>query len=106
MYILKCHPVCTAACLAREPLAEILFSSVGDFAHYPNFENKGVRTKVTFIDYKADVEKDFFMGRFKELFSLSHWSYGSVGCDGCLDWKKVYSPGEEFSHLGGDPRKR
>ncbi|MBR6692164.1 MAG: hypothetical protein IKL75_05965 [Bacteroidaceae bacterium] len=71
-------------------------------AHYPNFENKGVRTKVTFIDYKADVEKDFFMGRFKELFSLSHWRYGSVGCDGCLDWKKVYSPGEEFSHLGGD----
>lgn len=50
--------------------------------------------------------KDFFMGRFKELFSLSHWRYGSVGCDGCLDWKKVYSPGEEFSHLGGDPRKR
>lgn len=50
--------------------------------------------------------KDFFMGRFKELFSLSHWRYGSVGYDGCLDWKKVYSPGEEFSHLGGDSRKR
>ena len=29
-------------------------------AHYPNYESKGIRTKITFIDKNADEEKDFF----------------------------------------------
>lgn len=60
-------------------------------AHFPNFENGGKRTKITFIDNNAEQEKDFFMGRFKELFAVSKWTV-----DG-----KVNEP-QGVEHLGGD----
>lgn len=69
-------------------------------AHYPNYEEKGIRTKITFIDSNAAEEMEFFMGRFKDLFSLSHWRYGNVD-DGCLVWEKDHEV-SACSHLGGD----
>lgn len=69
-------------------------------AHYPNFEEKQRRTKITFIDKNASEEKEFFMGRFKELFSLSHWCYGNV-IDDTLVWEKVNELCPKW-HLGGD----
>ncbi|MBR0339156.1 MAG: hypothetical protein IIX40_03070, partial [Alistipes sp.] len=69
-------------------------------AHYPNFDSKGIRTKITFIDKAANEEKDFFMGRFKDLFALSHWSYGNIEED------KVKLASQDvlhnYEHLGGD----
>ncbi len=44
-------------------------------AHYPNFENKGVRSRITFIDKNAKEEMNFFMGRYKTLFQLARWRY-------------------------------
>lgn len=70
-------------------------------AHYPNYETKKVRTKVTFIDKNATEEKDFFMGRFKELFALSHWRYGDVDDKGALMWRKPHIP-SGGDYLGGD----
>ncbi len=71
-------------------------------AHYPNYEKKKIRTKITFIDKNAAEEKDFFMGRFKELFSLSHWRYGDV-CDNNsrVKWHKTHIP-SGYKYLGGD----
>lgn len=69
-------------------------------AHYPNYENKNVRTKITFIDKNAAEEKNFFMGRFKELFALSHWRYGEVDNDS-LAWEKSHTP-SDLDYLGGD----
>lgn len=69
-------------------------------AHYPNYENKNVRTKITFIDKNAAEEKNFFMGRFKELFELSHWRYGEVD-NNSLAWKKSHTP-SDLDYLGGD----
>lgn len=69
-------------------------------AHYPNYESKNVRTKITFIDKNATEEKDFFMGRFKELFALSHWRYGEVDNDS-LAWCKSHTP-SGLDYLGGD----
>lgn len=54
-------------------------------AHYPNFEENGIKTKITFIDKNAAEEKDFFIGRFKNLFELSSWKYG-VACGDILEW--------------------
>ena len=73
------------------------------FAHYPNFVSKGIRTKITFIDKKAHEEKDFFMGRFKNLFALSNWRYGTIEEDK-LTWsdKEKHTPSAEYNHLGGD----
>ncbi len=70
-------------------------------AHYPNYtEQNKIRTKITFVDKNAAVEKDFFMGRFKELFRLSNWRYGAVE-DGKLAWGEPHKP-EGCDHLGGD----
>ena len=42
------------------------------------------------------------MGRFKELFELSHWRYGSVD-NGKLNWSQSHSPLlYKYKHLGGD----
>ena len=73
-------------------------------AHYPNFDKKKIRTKITFIDKNAKEEKDFFMGRFKNLFALSHWCYGAVDDNGVLKWKPQNDIQIQFKyqHLGGD----
>lgn len=69
-------------------------------AHFPNYESKGKRSRITFIDKNADVEKEFFMGRFKELFTLSHWRYGAVA-DDKIKWEA--EPKFKLQeHLGGD----
>lgn len=70
-------------------------------AHYPNFDSKGIRTKITFIDKAANEEKDFFMGRFKELFALSHWRYGNVEGEE-INWDDENIPSSKYEHLGGD----
>lgn len=69
-------------------------------AHYPNFHEQGIKTKITFIDKNAAEEKDFFIGRFKNLFELSTWKYG-VACGDILEWvneNKASAP----DYLGGD----
>lgn len=73
-------------------------------AHYPNFAQKNIRTKITFIDKNAKEEKDFFMGRFKNLFALSHWRYGSVDEEGILKWKPQndIQIKNTYHYLGGD----
>lgn len=70
-------------------------------AHYPNYEQKKIRTKITFVDENASQEKDFFMGRFKELFQLSHWRYGFVDAKDELIWQKPHVP-KDCDYLGGD----
>ena len=73
-------------------------------AHYPNYAQKNIRTKITFIDKNAKEEKDFFMGRFKELFALSHWRYGTVDEEGILKWKPQndIQIKNTYHYLGGD----
>ena len=45
-------------------------------AHHPNFKpENGRRTRITFIDPNADSEKDFFMGRFQNMFNLTRHRY-------------------------------
>lgn len=68
-------------------------------AHFPNYETKKIRTKITFIDKNAAEEMNFFKGRFKELFTLSNWRYDHAG--DYLVWKKTYTP-HGFDYLGGD----
>lgn len=71
-------------------------------AHYPNYnEEKKIRTKITFIDKNSNEEKDFFVGRFKELFALSHWRTGSLDEKDELVWNTPHFP-KGFDHLGGD----
>lgn len=71
-------------------------------AHFPNYtEEKKIRSKITFIDKNAKEEKDFFLGRYKELFSLSHYRYGAAEDDDQLLWQEPHIPLNN-DHLGGD----
>ena len=71
-------------------------------AHYPNYsEEKKIRTKITFIDKNAAEEKEFFIGRFKEMFNLAHWRYGEVDENNGLVWCKHHIP-TGHDYLGGD----
>ena len=79
-------------------------------AHYPNYkETNKIRTKITFIDKNADEERHFFMGRFKELFAISNWRYGTTAnsChikyhdDNNIKWERRHTP-TDCEHLGGD----
>ena len=44
-------------------------------AHYPNFATKKRRTRITIIDSNMKQEMDFFMSRYKEMFSLARHRY-------------------------------
>ena len=70
-------------------------------AHYPNYVTKNIRTKITFIDKNAAEEKEFFMGRLKSLFDLSHWRYGKVYRRSKLVWEEKHEP-IGYDYLGGD----
>lgn len=44
--------------------------------HYPNYlRNKKLKTTITFIDQNADREMRFFMGRYRDMFSVAPWRY-------------------------------
>lgn len=74
-------------------------------AHYPNFVEKGIRTKITLIDENADKEKNFYIDRYDRLFALSNWSYKEMvrSESGKDELKTVFTHTPmELEHLGGD----
>lgn len=50
-------------------------TTAAHLCHYPNFDEKGIRTKITFIDPNAQEEMKMFWGRYPGLFELSHSSF-------------------------------
>lgn len=69
--------------------------------HFPNFvRDQSKRTRITFIDENADKEKDFFTGRFKELFRLSRYRYAEADAgkdsDLCLTKASWVEPQEDW----------
>lgn len=74
-------------------------------AHYPNFVENGIRTKITLIDENADKEKNFYIDRYDRLFALSNWSYKEMvrSESGKDELKTVYTyKPTDCEHLGGD----
>ena len=43
--------------------------------HFPNFHQKGVKTRITFIDLNADKEKDVFIVRNRHFFEIQDYLY-------------------------------
>lgn len=74
-------------------------------AHYPNFVENNIRTKITLIDENADKEKNFYIDRYDRLFALSNWSYKEMvrSESGKDELKTVFTHTPmELEHLGGD----
>lgn len=43
--------------------------------HFPNYHQKGVKTRITFIDLNADKEKDVFIVRNRHFFEIQDYLY-------------------------------
>lgn len=78
-------------------------------AHYPNFETRKKRTRITFIDANMKQEMNFFMGRFKSMFSLARHRYvnSSIQDDIFLEteesrWKNPLTDTDSTSPYKGD----
>ena len=70
---------------------------VAHLAHYPNFVTNKKRTRITFIDSNMEQEKHFFMGRFKEMFSLARHRYVSDATPGIYDNTEIYPWADPFN---------
>lgn len=47
--------------------------------HFPNFnKNNKLRTRITFIDFNADVEKDEFITRYRHFFEVQSYYYQNL----------------------------
>lgn len=49
-------------------MGEALAREAAFLCHYPNFVTKGIRTRITFIDPKAEEPETYFKGRYHHLF--------------------------------------
>lgn len=67
-------------------------------AHYPNFITKNIRTKITFIAEDAYTEMDYLLGRYKELFNLSIYSFTQYD-NGVINENTSFSPAVKTSFL-------
>lgn len=59
--------------------------------HYPNFETKKKKTRITFIDPEADVEELFVAGRLSQLKNLSVWELADASSPGFKYQNKLSS---------------
>lgn len=57
------------------PIGYAMAVTAAHVCHFPNFQKKGMRTKITFIQEDIKQEMNFFIGRYRELMNLSYWKY-------------------------------
>ena len=65
--------------------------------HFPNFQTKGARTLITFIDINADKEKDLFIARNRHFFEVQSYRYLDLS-EG--DYAKRIWPDTTASYFG------
>lgn len=56
-------------------MGKALAIEAAHLAHYPNFNTRKRRSRITIIDDNMHHEKDFFMGRFRSLFDVAPQRY-------------------------------
>lgn len=62
--------------MGMTPMGTALALTAAQLCHYPNYvRDKKLKTRITMIDHNADREMRFFMGRYKDLFSVAPWRY-------------------------------
>lgn len=94
--------------LGMSPMAVAMATEVAHLAHYPNFETKRRRTRITIIDEDMLHKKNYFIGRFISLFKMSPYvaydieksQYGPLGKEAGSVAKMVMP--EVETHLGSD----
>ena len=95
------------------PMGTAMALMASQLCHYPNYvRDKNRKTRITMIDPNADQEMRLFMGRYKDLFSVSPWRYieadasktdyfGSIGYEN-VPWNKMSEDLFDVEMLGCD----
>ena len=95
------------------PMGTAMALMAAQLCHYPNYvRDKNRKTRITMIDPNADQEMRLFMGRYKDLFSVSPWRYieadasktdyfGSIGYED-VPWNKMSEELFDVEMLGRD----
>lgn len=65
-------------------MGEAIAREAAFLCHYPNFDSRGIRTRITFIDPKASEHMTYFTGRYHHLFDLCSHTFRHAG--GVLAW--------------------
>lgn len=60
--------------------------------HFPNFHTKGVKTLITFIEKKADQEKDEFIARNRHFFEVQQHYYWDLSDESKVGEREVVQP--------------
>lgn len=87
-------------------MGEALASTAAHLAHFPNFETKGKKTRITFINTDALQESFFFMERYPEMFKLARHRHIDIARGDRFDnveWNEPLKSGNtDYAHLGSD----
>lgn len=60
-------------------MGEALAREAAFLCHYPNFKEKGIRTRITFIDPNAKEQMTYLKGRYHHLFDLCNSTCRKAG---------------------------
>ena len=60
--------------------------------HFPNYHEKGVRTRITFIEKNADTEKDVFIARNRHFFEVQPYYYWDLSEGSKAESREVMPP--------------
>ena len=65
--------------IGMTPAGTAMAVEAAHICHYPNYlRDRRLRTRITFIDPKAEVNMHYFTGRYRELFDLSRRRFVKV----------------------------
>lgn len=87
--------------VGMSPIGYAMATTAAHVCHFPNFQSKGLRTKITFIQNDIRQEMNFFLGRFSELMKLSYWQYINPE-NPTLNTESF--PDAEYADLSSDPK--
>lgn len=87
--------------VGMSPMGYAMATTAAHVCHFPNFQSKGLRTKITFIQNDIRQEMNFFLGRFSELMKLSYWQYNNPE-NPMLSTESF--PDAEYADLDSDPK--
>lgn len=70
-------------------MGKALAIQAAHLAHYPNFNTKQIRTRITFIDPSAGKQKEQLLRQYSDYFSLARWRV--VDADNRDTWEAAWN---------------
>lgn len=96
--------------LGFSAMGEAMYREAALLMHYPNFVERGVKSKITCVDQRMRQKMQSFIGRHKTLFDCSGYSFYSVDAIGYMTEKTVLTGNDsklldvEFEFVEADPQ--